>query len=82
MKPFLYAALLSSGEMLPNELIADVPTRFQGFRPENSDFTFRGAVPAGDALARSLNIPAVKMLQRYTEERLLRLLGNLGFTLL
>ena len=57
-----------------------MPTRFQGFRPENSDFSYRGAVPAGDALARSLNIPAVRMLQRFTEERFLRLLSRVGFT--
>ncbi len=80
MKPFLYAGLLSSGVMLPNALIADIPTRFQGFRPENSDFTYSGAVPAGDALARSLNIPAVRMLQMYEEERFLILLKAMGFT--
>ncbi|MFN2314284.1 MAG: penicillin-binding transpeptidase domain-containing protein, partial [Bacteroidales bacterium] len=80
MKPFLYAGLLSSGVMLPNALIADIPTRFQGFRPENSDFTYSGAVPAGDALARSLNIPAVRMLQMYEEERFLTLLKAMGFT--
>ena len=80
MKPFLYAALLSSGEMLPNALIPDIPTRFQGFRPENSDFSYSGAVPAGDALARSLNIPAVRMLQLLNEERFLNLLHRMGFT--
>jgi penicillin-binding protein 1C len=80
MKPFLYAALLSSGEMLPNALIPDIPTRFQGFRPENSDFSYSGAVPAGDALARSLNIPAVRMLQMLDEERFLNLLQRMGFT--
>lgn len=80
MKPFLYAGLLSSGMMLPNALIADIPTRFQGFRPENSDFTYSGAVPAGDALARSLNIPAVRMLQMYEEQRFLVLLKSMGFT--
>lgn len=80
MKPFLYAGLLSAGVMLPNALIADIPTRFQGFRPENSDFTYSGAVPAGDALARSLNIPAVRMLQMYDEERFLILLKSMGFT--
>jgi len=80
MKPFLYAALLSSGQMLPNALIPDIPTRFQGFRPENADFTYSGAVPAGDALARSLNIPAVRMLQMYEEERFLILLRQKGFT--
>lgn len=80
MKPFLYAALLSSGEMLPNALIPDIPTRFQGFRPENSDFSYSGAVPAGDALARSLNIPAVRMLQMLDEERFLNLLRRMEFT--
>ena len=80
MKPFLYARLLSSGNMLPNALIPDIPTRFQGFRPENSDFTYSGAVPAGDALARSLNIPAVRMLQMYEEERFLDQLKGMGFT--
>ena len=80
MKPFLYAGLMTTGEMLPNELVADIPTRFQGFRPENSDFTYSGAVPAGDALSRSLNIPAVLMLQKMNEERFLRLLRRLGMT--
>jgi len=80
MKPFLYAGLLSSGELLPDALIPDIPTRFQGFRPENADFSYSGAVPAGDALARSLNIPAVRMLQMYKEERFLILLRSLGFT--
>lgn len=80
VKPFLYAALLSSGEMLPNAIIPDIPTRFQGFRPENSDFSYSGAVPAGDALARSLNIPAVRMLQMLDEERFLILLRSMGLT--
>ena len=80
MKPFLYAGLLSSGMLLPNALVPDIPTRFQGFRPENADFSYSGAVPAGDALARSLNIPAVRMLQMYEEERFLSLLRSMGFT--
>jgi penicillin-binding protein 1C len=80
MKPFLYAGLLASGRLLPNALVPDIPTRFQGFRPENADFSYSGAVPAGDALARSLNIPAVRMLQMYEEERFLILLQRMGFT--
>ena len=80
LKPFLYAGLLTGGDMLPNELVADIPTRFQGFRPENYDFSYSGAVPAGDALARSLNIPAVRMLQTMSEERFLRLLQRTGFS--
>ncbi len=80
LKPFLYAGLMTSGGLLPNALVPDIPTRFQGFRPENADFSYSGAVPAGDALARSLNIPAVHMLRMYEEERFLALLRSMGFT--
>jgi penicillin-binding protein 1C len=80
LKPLLYAAMQESGELLPNTLIADIPTRFPGFAPKNFDQSFSGAVPAGSALSQSLNIPAVGMLQKYTPERFLELLNNTGFT--
>ena len=41
---------------------------------------YSGAVPASLALSQSLNIPAVKMLQKYNPERFLSLLHNTGFT--
>jgi penicillin-binding protein 1C len=69
-----------SGEILPNTLIADIPTRFSGFSPKNFDQSYSGAVPAGLALSQSLNIPAVKMLQKYDPERFLDLLKKTGFT--
>jgi penicillin-binding protein 1C len=65
LKPLLYAGMLDEGELLPNTLIADVPTQISGYRPENFNLTFDGAVPAHRALARSLNIPAVLMLQQH-----------------
>jgi penicillin-binding protein 1C len=65
LKPILYAAIQKSGDILPNTLIADVPTRFPGFSPKNFDQSFSGAVSAATALSQSLNIPAVKMLQKY-----------------
>jgi penicillin-binding protein 1C len=80
LKPLLYAGMQHSGEMLPNTLVADIPTRFPGFSPENFDRSYSGAVPAGTALAQSLNIPAVVMLRGYTPERFLGLLKNTGFT--
>jgi penicillin-binding protein 1C len=80
LKPFLYAAIQQSGELLPNALVADIPTRFPGFSPENFDKSFSGAVPAGYALSQSLNIPAVKMLQNYNTDRFLELLRKTGFT--
>jgi len=65
LKPLLYAAMLDEGKLLPNTLIADVPTMISGYRPENFNLSFDGAVPAHRALSRSLNIPAVLMLQDY-----------------
>ncbi len=65
LKPFLYCQMLDDGQITPQMLIPDVPTRFGGFTPLNFDQDYSGAVPAAEALARSLNIPAVKMLQNY-----------------
>ncbi|HLA54768.1 MAG TPA: penicillin-binding protein 1C [Flavobacterium sp.] len=63
LKPFLYASMLDGGEILPNTLVADIPTQIAGYSPKNFDGTFDGAVPAHRALSRSLNIPAVLMLK-------------------
>jgi len=65
LKPFLYAAILKDGMLLPDALVADVPTKFGGFVPKNFAKGFDGAVRASEALARSLNIPAVRMLSNY-----------------
>jgi penicillin-binding protein 1C len=80
LKPILYAGLQESGEILPNTLVSDIPTRFPGFAPKNFDQSFSGAVAAGYALSQSLNIPAVGMLQKYTPEKFLDLLNKTGFT--
>ena len=69
LKPFLYAHMLQEGELFPSQLVADVPTEIAGYSPKNFDLTFDGAVPANEALTRSLNIPAVRMLQRYGLEK-------------
>ena len=65
LKPLLYASMLDDGEILPNTLVADIPTQISGYAPENFNRTFDGAVPAQRALSRSLNIPAVLMLQEH-----------------
>lgn len=65
LKPFLFAAMLDAGEILPNTLVADVPTQIAGYSPKNYELTYDGAVPAQRALSRSLNIPSVLMLKEY-----------------
>lgn len=69
LKPFLYAAMLDSGDLLPNTLIADVPSQFGNYNPENFNKSYDGVVPASRALARSLNVPAVRMLQSFGLDR-------------
>jgi penicillin-binding protein 1C len=80
LKPLLYAGVQQSGVFMPNSLIADIPTRFPGFSPKNFDQSYSGAVSAGAALSQSLNIPAVKMLQKYNPGKFLGLLHRTGFT--
>jgi len=65
LKPLLYASMLDEGQILPHTLVADVPTQISGYTPQNFNQTYDGAVPASRALSRSLNIPAVLMLQDY-----------------
>lgn len=78
LKPLLYAAMLHDGLLLPQTLIPDIPVRIGGFMPQNFNQTYDGAVPARDALARSLNIPAVKMLQQFGYEPFYEYLQQLG----
>jgi len=82
LKPFLYAARLEAGEILPESLILDLPTRIGGYLPENNSRSFMGAVPAAEALARSLNIPAVRELRSFGVDRFASLLRGLGVTTL
>ncbi|MCB9246927.1 MAG: penicillin-binding protein 1C [Flavobacteriales bacterium] len=80
LKPFLYEALWHSGKATPDMLIPDIPTQIGGFTPRNFDEQFDGAVPANKALARSLNIPAVRLLQSYGVERFHADLQTLGLS--
>jgi len=80
LKPFLYAAMLESGELLPEMLVRDVPVEFGGYSPKNFNLEYNGAVHASDALRRSLNIPAVEMLLDYSPARFLLFLRDMGFT--
>lgn len=80
LKPLLYASLLTEGSLLPRQLIPDIPTQIGGYTPQNFDLGYDGAVPAHRALSRSLNIPAVKLLQQYKYQRFYDVLQQCGFT--
>ncbi|WP_242203124.1 penicillin-binding protein 1C [Aestuariivivens insulae] len=78
LKPFLYVAMLDAGDILPNTLVADTPTQFGNYNPENYNKTYDGAAPASRALSRSLNVPAVKMLQQFGLDRFYHYLKQLN----
>jgi len=68
LKPFLYALAIERGPYTPYSLVEDIPTWFRGFSPYNADRSFSGIVPLKDALSRSLNVPAVRILSDYGVE--------------
>ncbi len=78
LKPFLYCKMLDEGLITPQMLIPDIPTRFGGFTPKNFNQKYSGAVPAAEALARSLNIPAVWMLRNFGVPPFYNFLKKLG----
>jgi len=65
LKPFTYRLAFALGAT-PASLAADVPTEYATttglFRPQNYGRRFRGPVLYRDALANSLNVPAVRVL--------------------
>ena len=69
LKPFLYAMALDEGLIHSESLMVDAPQSFGGYAPGNFQAGFSGAVSVSEALQRSLNIPAVDLLDRYGATR-------------
>ncbi|MDR2467107.1 MAG: penicillin-binding protein 1C [Prevotellaceae bacterium] len=82
LKPFLFAAMLDAGEILPGALVSDIPFHLAGFSPQNFNRSYDGAVAASEVLQRSLNVPSVRMLADYGVERFHLLLKDAGMTAL
>ena len=78
LKPFLYASMVHDGQLTPNMLVPDIPSHYSGYVPKNFYNEHDGAVPAGRALSRSLNVPAVRMLHEYGIARFQRKLKQMG----
>lgn len=82
LKPFLYALALEEGRILPHSLLLDVPVNYNGYRPQNYNRDFQGAIAASEALSRSLNIPFVHLLKDFGLEKFHLSLQQLGMTTL
>ncbi|MDR9890736.1 peptidoglycan glycosyltransferase PbpC [Pseudenterobacter timonensis] len=82
LKPFVYGMALDDGLIHPASLLQDVPRRTGDYRPGNFDSGFHGPVSMSDALIRSLNLPAVQVLEAYGPKRFAGKLSNAGLPLL
>ncbi|WP_449549111.1 peptidoglycan glycosyltransferase PbpC [Lelliottia amnigena] len=82
LKPFIYGMALDDGLIHPASLLQDVPRRTGDYRPGNFDSGFHGPVSMSEALVRSLNLPAVQVLEAYGPKRFAALLSNAGLPLL
>jgi penicillin-binding protein 1C len=81
LKPFIYAMAFSDGIAAPDTILPDLPRHFGGYAPENFDRGFAGSITAGEALQRSLNLPAVALLDRVGPLRFAATLRAAGVTL-
>ncbi len=81
LKPFLYGMALDDGLIHSESLLQDVPRRYGDYRPGNFAAGFSGPVSASEALARSLNLPAVQLLEAYGAKRFAGELRNAGVPL-
>jgi penicillin-binding protein 1C len=82
LKPILFNAMIEDGLLLPSMLIPDIPIQIAGYKPQNFEKKFDGAVSAEKALIRSLNIPAVLMLREYGIPKFLAYLKKAGMSTL
>jgi penicillin-binding protein 1C len=78
LKPFIYAMGFDDGLIHPDTLVSDVSTRFGDYAPQNFDRDFAGDLTIREALQRSLNVPAVLVLDRVGPVRFVEALRRAG----
>ncbi|WP_341930268.1 penicillin-binding protein 1C [Methyloversatilis discipulorum] len=78
LKPFLYAMALDDGLIHSESLLIDAPQAFGGYQPGNFQADFSGPVSVSEALQRSLNVPAVDLLDQIGPVRFAARLAQAG----
>ncbi len=78
LKPLVYGLAFDNGLAHPETLIDDVPTDFNGYRPQNFDRQFRGTIRVREALQLSLNLPVVALTEALGPAKLLQALDRAG----
>ncbi|MCG9126198.1 penicillin-binding protein 1C [Candidatus Poribacteria bacterium] len=78
LKPFIYALAIDRGIITPGTLLYDVPVDYVGYSPVNFDGKYTGYVTAREALANSLNVPAVNLYAKTGKNQLYTFLRRAG----
>ena len=81
LKPFIYAFAIDDGMIHSESLLQDVPRITSDYRPTNFDEGFYGPVSASEALSKSLNLPAVQLIELYGPKRFSAKLAGIGLPL-
>ena len=81
LKPFIYREGIRAGFLCGETVLDDSPLRYESYMPGNADGTFSGKITAADALMRSLNTPAIRLLARLGPERMVRVFADHGLTI-
>ncbi|TIH17419.1 penicillin-binding protein 1C [Marinifilum sp. JC120] len=82
LKPFIYGLAFDQGKLVPESFVYDIPVDYAGYSPQNYDHMYHGQVTVRQALAKSLNIPAVNTLARTGVAEFIDLLKKGGISTL
>jgi membrane peptidoglycan carboxypeptidase len=81
-KPIYYTEAMRQRLITPATILKDEPTSWGSYQPQNFDFRFRGNITVRNALAQSLNIPAVKVMEKLGVNDSIQAARRLGITTL
>jgi penicillin-binding protein 1C len=81
LKPFIYASAIDKGLIHSHSLLNDSPRYYSDYKPENFTGQFSGPVSVQDALQRSLNVPAVQVLEHLGAQNFYNQLASAGIKL-
>jgi penicillin-binding protein 1C len=71
LKPFIYGLAFEDGRIAQETIIEDRPANFAGYRPRNFDMEYQGDISIRTALQKSVNVPAIRLLDAVGPHRLM-----------
>ncbi len=82
VKPWLiYAPMINDGYVKESSVIIDEKVDYNGYSPKNYNNAYSGAVTVKEALSKSLNVPAVKLLNGYGLDKANKYLNKMNLDL-